>query len=194
MARLLRWSHYVCLVLGIGALAWWVLVTAEAKWTQVSLERSLARGRRSTPPAAAVPHSMPENSLVGRIDIARIGLSAMVLEGDGAQTLARAVGHIPGTASPGDLGNVGFAGHRDTFFRALERIRRGDEIEVTTVHGEYRYRVVSSEIVGPEETRVLSPSEGQSITLVTCYPFHYLGSAPKRFIVHADIIHANQVG
>lgn len=189
MTRLLRWSQYVCLLVGIGALAWWALVTAEARWTQASLERSLAQERRATrfttPPAVAMPNSMPVNSMVGRIDISRIGLSAMVLEGDGAQTLAKGVGHIPGTALPGSLGNVGLAGHRDTFFRALRRVRTGDQIEVTTLHGDYRYRVVSAQIVGPEDTRVLNPSGGESVTLVTCYPFHFIGSAPKRFIVHA---------
>jgi sortase A len=123
---------------------------------------------------------------VGRIDIARIGLSAIVLEGDGSATLRRGVGHIPGTALPGDPGNVGLAGHRDSFFRALENIRRGDEIIVTTVNGSYRYRVVSWEIVTPDETQVLDPSERPSVTLVTCFPFYFIGPAPKRFIVHAN--------
>jgi sortase A len=130
----------------------------------------------------------PENSLVGRIDIARIGISAMVLEGDDEPTLARAVGHIPGTALPGGSGNVGLAGHRDTFFRALKDIRRGDDILMTTLRGCYRYRVVSWELVNPDEIRVLKASAIPSVTLVTCYPFHFIGAAPKRFIVHARIV------
>ena len=112
----------------------------------------------------------------------------MVLEGDDAQTLARGVGHIPGTALPGWSGNVGLAGHRDTFFRALRHISLGDDILVTTLQGCYRYRVVSSEIVSPDETRVLDGSAVPSLTLVTCYPFHFIGSAPKRFIVHAQLV------
>jgi sortase A len=110
----------------------------------------------------------------------------MVLEGDSAHTLTRGVGHIPGTALPGESGNVGLAGHRDTFFRALRNIRDGDEVVVTTLQGCYRYRVVSSEIVSPNETRVLYASAIPSVTLVTCYPFYFVGSAPKRFIVHAN--------
>lgn len=112
----------------------------------------------------------------------------MVLEGDGAQTLTRGVGHIPGTALPGDSGNVGLAGHRDTFFRRLKNIHPGDDISVTTVQGCYRYRVVSSEIVSPDETQVLDASAVPSVTLVTCYPFHFIGSAPKRFIVRASLV------
>jgi len=112
----------------------------------------------------------------------------MVLEGDDARTLARGVGHIPGTALPGWSGNVGLAGHRDTFFRALHDIRLGDDILVTTLQDSYRYRVVSSEIVSPDETRILDASALPSLTLVTCYPFHFIGSAPKRFIVHAHLV------
>jgi LPXTG-site transpeptidase (sortase) family protein len=112
----------------------------------------------------------------------------MVLEGDDPRTLARGVGHIPGTALPGWSGNVGFAGHRDTFFRALQNIRLGDDILVTTLQGCYRYRVVSSEIVSPDETRVLDASAVPSLTLVTCYPFYFIGSAPKRFVVHAHLV------
>jgi len=112
----------------------------------------------------------------------------MVVEGDDARALARAVGHIPGTALPGESGNVGLAGHRDTFFRALKNIRLGDDILVTTPRGSYRYSVVSSAVVGPDDTRVLDASRSSSITLVTCYPFHFIGSAPKRFIVHANIV------
>jgi sortase A len=110
----------------------------------------------------------------------------MVLEGDSAHTLTRGVGHIPGTALPGESGNVGLAGHRDTFFRALRNIRDGDEVVVTTLQGCYRYRAVSSEIVSPNETRVLYASAIPSVTLVTCYPFYFVGSAPTRFIVHAN--------
>jgi sortase A len=192
ISLILRWSQYICLLIGIGALSWCAYVTADAKWTQASLERVLAGesgGTQPTPPHAPTVGPLAQGiSLVGRIEIARVGISAMVLEGDDAQTLTRGVGHIPGTALPGGSGNVGLAGHRDTFFRALKRIRLGDDILVTTLQGCYRYRVVSSEIVSPDETRVLSASAIPSITLITCYPFRFIGSAPKRFVVHASIM------
>jgi sortase A len=124
-------------------------------------------------------------SVLGRLQIPRLKLSVMVREGADERTLSRAVGHIPGTALPGRMGNVGLAGHRDTFFRALRNIREDDAIEFETTHGAYRYIVKSTQIVGPRDVSVLAASAGENLTLVTCYPFYYVGSAPKRFIVHA---------
>jgi len=98
------------------------------------------------------------------------------------------VGHIPGTALPGNVGNVGLAGHRDTFFRALRNIQADDTIEMQTTAGTYRYVVKSTRIVTPRDVSVLQASGGETLTLVTCYPFYYVGSAPKRFIVHAALL------
>lgn len=126
---------------------------------------------------------------MGRIDISTIGLTAMILEGTDARTLRRAVGHIPGTPLPGQQGNVAITGHRDTFFRPLHNIRKDDEITLTTLNGSYRYRVDSTEVVEPEDTEVLADSDDAVLTLVTCYPFYFVGPAPKRFIVRAHMIH-----
>jgi sortase A len=136
--------------------------------------------------AAPRVQDAPEQSLVGRIEIPRIGLRAVILEGVAQPTLALALGHIPGTAMPGATGNVGIAGHRDTFFRGLSRVQTGDKIVVTTLNTLYEYSVKSFEVVGPRDTRVLDDSSEPTLTLVTCYPFHYIGPAPKRFIVHAS--------
>jgi sortase A len=129
-------------------------------------------------------------SVIGRLQIPRLKLSVMVREGADERTLSRAVGHIPGTALPGRLGNVGLAGHRDTFFRALRNIREDDAIEFETTQGMYRYVVKSTTIVGPRDVSVLAASGGENLTLVTCYPFYYVGSAPKRFIVRAAQVSA----
>jgi sortase A len=102
--------------------------------------------------------------------------------------LRHAVGHIPGTPLPGQQGNVGLAGHRDTFFRGLRNIQKDDEITLTTLHGSYRYRVDSTRIVRPEDTKVLAATADDFLTLVTCYPFYFVGPAPKRFIVRAHRI------
>ena len=110
----------------------------------------------------------------------------MVAEGVEPTTLRRAAGHIPGTALPGQPGNVGIAGHRDTLFRPLRNIRRDDLITLITPQGEYRYRVVSTRIVNPRDIAVLAPSRNEVLTLVTCYPFYFVGSAPDRFIVRAE--------
>jgi sortase A len=125
---------------------------------------------------------------LGRIEISNIGLTAMILEGTDAQTLRRAVGHIPGSPLPGQRGNVAITGHRDTFFRSLRNIRKDDEIRLTTLNGSYRYGVDSIKVVEPEDTKVLNHSDDAILTLVTCYPFYFVGPAPKRFIVRAHRI------
>jgi sortase A len=138
------------------------------------------------PGKAPLPETPPAlRSVIGRLEIPRLQLSVMVREGADETTLSRAVGHIPGTALPGNIGNVGLAGHRDTFFRALRNIRDDDTIELQTTSGTYRYLVKSTKIVTPRDVSVLAASGGETLTLVTCYPFYYVGSAPKRFIVHA---------
>jgi sortase A len=125
---------------------------------------------------------------LGRIEISSIGLTAMIREGTDARTLRRAVGHIPGTPLPGQPGNVAITGHRDTFFRPLRNIRKDDEIKLTTLNGSYRYRVDSIQVVEPEDTEVLADSDDAVLTLVTCYPFYFVGPAPNRFIVRAHMM------
>ena len=126
------------------------------------------------------------DGLIGRMEVSRLNLSVIVVEGTGKSTLRRAVGHIVGTGLPGQPGNVGLAGHRDTFFRPLRNIQHGDIITLTTLRGEYRYRVVSTKVVSPESVEVLKPDGNEILTLVTCYPFYFVGSAPSRFIVRAE--------
>jgi sortase A len=158
---------------------------------EVSWLLGAQREKVEAPEAAQKLQPMPQgkpplpSSVIGRLEIPRLNLTAMVREGADGKTLHRAVGHIPGTALPGYAGNVALAGHRDTFFRALRNIKKDDAIELETENGTYRYLVESTDIVGPRDVDVLAASHGQTLTLVTCYPFYYIGSAPKRFIVHA---------
>ena len=111
----------------------------------------------------------------------------MVREGIGRNTLQLAIGHIPATALPGQAGNVGVAGHRDTFFRGLKDLRSKDEIQFSTLSGDFTYEVESLMIVEPDNVGVLAPSSENVLTLVTCYPFTYIGAAPQRFIVRAAL-------
>ena len=126
-----------------------------------------------------------EGDVVGRLEVPRIGISVMVLQGVAKATLIAGAGHVPGTPSPGSDGNVVIAAHRDTFFRRLEGVRPGDRIRVTTVRRIYEYVVDSTEIVDPQDTRVMESQARAELTLITCYPFYFVGGAPKRFIVHA---------
>jgi sortase A len=195
--RFLFGSQYLFLAAGAALLGYCAFVLLDMKLYQANQQRafeqmrkrerlalqSLSHSNRSA--ARSLACAVCGTRLVGRIDIPRLGLTAMVMEGDDTATLRRALGHIPGTALPGRPGNVGIAGHRDTLFRPLRNIRPEDTITVTTLKGCYRYRVSRTEVVGPDDVRVLDPSKEQALTLVTCFPFDYIGPAPKRFVVRA---------
>ena len=150
--------------------------------------RSIWRPIEPPPPVLIrqeTPELVSDPGLIGRVEIPRLDISAMVREGVDAATLSRAVGHVPNTPLPGAAGNVAIAAHRDTFFRNVRNIRNGDRIRMVTPKGTYEYIVDSLKIVEPTEVNVLDPTPEPAITLVTCYPFNYIGSAPKRFIVRA---------
>jgi sortase A len=125
------------------------------------------------------------DGLIGRIEIPRLLVSAVIVQGVDRTALRRAVEHISGTALPGERGNVGLAGHRDTFFRPLKDLRIKDEIQFSTLKGNFKYEVESLRVVEPNDVGVLAPSGENVLTLVTCYPFYYVGPAPKRFVVRA---------
>jgi sortase A len=129
-------------------------------------------------------------AVIGRIEIPQIALSVPITASISRDGLLRGAGHVPGTALPGGLGTIGIAGHRDTFFRPLRGIRPGMQIKVIGAAGAYRYRVDSTEIVDPEEVKVLDIASRPMLTLITCYPFNYIGAAPRRFIVHAHLLSA----
>jgi sortase A len=168
----------------------WLFQHRERRHLEQLMQRRQAMDNQaslaSPPSPLKSPPAVAPGELIGRVEIPRLDLSVIVAEGVDALTLRRAAGHIPGTGLPGVPGNVGLAGHRDTFFRPLRNIRRDDIITLTTPAGQYRYRVVSTRIVKPTDVSVLEPAGGQSLTLVTCYPFYFVGAAPSRFIVRAE--------
>jgi len=197
LRRRLAWAQRALLVGGVSLLGYCAFVLLDSWVFQHQQGRDLDRlldddsaasaGAPPTDPLAApeAPLAAAADGLIGRIEISRLGLSAVVVEGIDKRTLRRAVGHIPGTALPGQSGNVGIAGHRDTFFRPLQDIQVDDIITLTTRWGEYRYRVVSSRVVSPDDVAVLHPTSNEVLTLVTCHPFYFVGPAPNRFIVRA---------
>jgi sortase A len=190
---ILRWSRNAFLVVGVLILGYCGFVLLDTKLYQANETRDFQQQRKDFKPAIASVGSVHEvafHPLVGKplgeIELTRVGVTAMILEGTDDRTLRRAVGHIPGTAVPGEHGNVAIAGHRDSFFRALRNVRQDDEITLMTLQGSYHYRVDSIKVVGPEDTQVLDNSGGDILTLVTCFPFYFVGPAPRRFIVRAQ--------
>jgi len=194
-ARSWRWLERLFLLIAIVCIGYYAYVTLEAYAYQAYETRELdviLRSASASAPAARTPElgrrAEPEpGAALGRIDIPRLGVSAIVRAGSDAKTLRLAVGHIPGTAFPGEAGNVGLAGHRDTFFRRLKYIRADDLISIATVDGTYAYRVERTTVVNPSDVWVLDPTDHGTLTLVTCYPFSYVGSAPQRFVVRARL-------
>jgi len=192
LRRIVKWAQralFACAILLLGYCGF-ALVDAWIFQRRASgdLDRLLrARAASESAPQAA-PASAPAiaaDGLIGRIEIPRLLVSAVVVEGVDKTALRRAVGHIPGTALPGEPGNVGLAGHRDTFFRPLKDLRIKDRIRFSTLSGELNYEVESLKVVAPEDVGVLASSGENVLTLVTCYPFYFVGPAPKRWIVRA---------
>ena len=189
LRRILRWLEcglFTCAAAMLGYSAY-VVIDAQLSQERESraFEHALGLRARSVRPPNIPPASVM-NGLVGRIEIERLGMSVMVAEGYDGKTLRRGAGHVPGTALPGEPGNIGITGHRDTFFRPLHNIQIDDVIALTTLWGEFHYRVVVTDIVNPEDIEVLSPTGSETLTLVTCYPFYFVGAAPNRFIVRAE--------
>lgn len=158
---------------------------------EVPVDRSWSADRLRAFKEAAPPSP---GSILGRLEIPSVDLSVMLLQGTDDFTLNRAVGHIEGTALPGQPGNLGVAGHRDGFFRCLKDINKDTIITVTTLKGRFYYRVSGIHIVKPKDVKLLAPTKNPTLTLVTCYPFHYLGDAPKRYIVTAEMVKIRGAG
>jgi sortase A len=187
MQKLRRWSQRLLYLTGILALGYVGFTLLDAGLYQASARRTLesqiqlGKERNEIQPRPAIK----PGDLLGRLDIPRLGLSVAVLQGTRSRMLRLGTGHIEGTPLPGEAGNSGIAGHRDTFFRGLKDIRKNDEIQFQAATGLIRYEVDWVKVVAPDDLSVLAPSTESALTLVTCYPFYFVGPAPKRFVVRA---------
>jgi sortase A len=182
----------ILLIIGIVCLGLYVGITLQTYLYQEQMEETfeamsvspdIVPENKVEPPKAP---TLTEGDLVGRLEIPRLNISVMVLEGIQSRTLRLGAGHIPGTSYPGIAGNIGIAAHRDTFFRPLSSVKENDVIKFSTPNKTTEYRVVSTSIVSPDDVEVLRSQGKDKLTLVTCYPFYYIGPAPKRFIVTAE--------
>jgi len=198
----LRWLQWGLLGLGFLLLGPWAWTYFESRGFQSAaskrLDAALRQAEAGSSPTApsnpefvgastsAPPARAPElKGMLGRIEMPRLHLSAIVAEGSDLKTLKHAVGHISSTALPGDPGNCGLAGHRDTFLGALKGVRVDDVIHFVTPARTYTYQVEWFVVVEPHRVDVLDSTATRSLTLITCYPFGFVGHAPQRFVVRA---------
>jgi sortase A len=193
---LLRWLERGLLGIGICLAAYCAAVLVEARFhSQLPIPAPKAKLKVTQTlilpgdKGGAAPIPAPSaGTLIGRLEAPTVKMSATVLEGSDDGTLSRGAGHIEDTPFPGQPGNVGIAGHRDTVFRPLRNIKVGDPLQLTTTDRLYRYKISKTVIVGPDDVYVLDPTDTPTLTLVTCYPFDFVGNAPKRFIVQAQLV------
>lgn len=186
-----RWLERLLLFGGLAAIGVWGGSKAIPALWQAWENRVFDQAVRNGATAGTQAPSLENGRVLGRLSIPRLHLSSIVREGDDETTLSLALGHIPSTVLPGQTGNVGVAGHRDTIFRSLQGIHKNDLIQFETLAGTHVYEVDSMRIVKPDDVAVLRPrGTSSALTLVTCYPFYYVGSAPDRFIVSAHEVPA----
>jgi sortase A len=185
--RLVRWTQRLLFFTGLLLLGYVGFTLLEARVYQVSAKRSLENEIQAEKERPQSQPKLPvrKGDVLGRMDIPRLGMSVAVLQGTSSRILRLGIGHIAGTPLPGETGNIGIAGHRDTFFRGLKDIRKNDEIQLQTTSGLSRYQVDWMKVVASDDQNVLAPSTESALTLVTCYPFYFVGPAPKRFVVRA---------
>lgn len=178
-AQFSQWLPIVLIVIGLLCCSY---VAANYLWI-IGKQHQLAREWQAHP---QTPKVSP-GGVFARLLIPRIGLDAMVVEGATRRDLLLGPAHLDNTALPGSPGNAVIAAHRDTFFRGLDQLTRGDSIYVQGGDRKYHYAVTQTKVVDPSDTAVLSASHHARLTLITCYPMHYIGPAPKRLVVIADL-------
>jgi len=191
---MLLWLERALLVVGVVLAGWCAMVLVETRYTQtLPLQKGVVvtqtlPGDAGSAGASHTPAAPAPGTPLARLEMASVQLSTVVLEGSDDGTLSRGAGHIEDTPFPGQPGNIGIAGHRDTVFRPVRRLKVGDTIDLTTADRVYRYRINKTFIVMPDDVYVLDPTPRPTLTLVTCYPFDFIGHAPKRFIVQAELV------
>ena len=183
------WLARALLILGLVPLCGIAVLAVRSYMLERASRHAGPAGPRRLSRASATRARAAQTGQVGHLEIARLDLHAPIVEGIDRDELLVGVGHVPGTAFPGEADNSALAGHRDTHLGALRNIREGDRIRIETPDGVFLYDVDSSFVVTPDRGDLLRPTGRATLTLVTCYPFHWIGPAPKRFIVRAHEVH-----
>lgn len=193
IGRLQGWIAWTLTAAGMIVLAWVGIDAARVAGLQREYQRVLQHP--ATDDATQVSRTILVPAIgdpIGWLDIPRLGVSAAVVHGDADALLKTAIGHLPDTPPPWSGGNSALAGHRDTFFRPLQHVRPNDRVRLRTPQGQFEYAVRETFVVDPEDLWVLEPTPTPTLTLITCYPFNFVGDAPRRFIVRAERIDGRQ--
>jgi sortase A len=186
MSGLIKGLAVTSFIAGVALAAWCVTVLVESRFVR---DLPVPTGPSSLPGEGLSPSRISgPGAWVGRLLAPTVDMSVTILEGTDDSTLEYSAGHIENTALPGQSGNVGVAGHRDTLFRPVRNLHAGDPIDLATSTRTYHYRVTKTMVVDPTDVYVLDAGDHATLTLVTCYPFNFIGNAPKRFIVQADLV------
>jgi sortase A len=176
-------------VVGVASLSRYGWLMTQMEWLEsknyAAVSRMLRHQDAAPDATSGTSDTDVDTNFIGELDIPRLNVSAAVLVGEDADVLAGAVGYLPETPLPWEHGNSAFAAHRDRIFRPLAGIRLGDEIRLATRHGDFRYMVSHTLIVNEDAVWVLDNAEDVDLTLITCYPFVFVGHAPQRFVVRA---------
>jgi sortase A len=181
----LRAAYYALLVVGIMALGYAGYSVLDLYWYQGAETSKFETVSVPAKPLAIEVTPIVDGGVIGEIEVPRLGVKAIVVQGDSARLLRRAVGHLRETPLPGEVGNVALAGHRDGLFRPLRDVRPGDTITLRTPGREFQYKVEWTAVVPPTAVQVIQPTSEPALTLITCFPFYYVGAAPERFVVRA---------
>lgn len=195
---LLSWfrqhASSLLIVLGAMLLAYVGLQYGQMFWSQKRLQDEWTREQqrqaqqlRANNGATANPVALKDDGLT-RLSIPSISLDAVIVEGTTNRALLLGPGHLADTPSPGDSGNSVISGHRDTFFRHIHELEKGDQILVQRNGKMFHYEVTGKHIVQPTDVSVLKPSKDTQLTLITCYPTYYIGPAPERLVVTSKLI------
>ena len=182
------WARWICFTAAASCFVWGAISWVEQRWYQAEAREAFERVKDADVPKSELPSHKNVGAPLARLDIARLNVSGYVQDGFDARTLRRSIGHAPRSAMPGQRGNVILAAHRDTFFAGLSGVRLGDIANLQAPGGAiYRYKVSRVFVVDREESWVMRSKPDQNmLTLITCYPFHFMGNAPQRLVVLAE--------
>jgi sortase A len=184
----MRRISWLLIVIGLLMTGYGVYNYSLSRLGQEEAQQQFAKEEEPVPPKVPAPplyDPYKPGDPVAKLSIPRLDKTLYVIEGTDQGSLKKGPGHMPGTALPGAAGNCVIAGHRDTHFRMLSEVQVGDEVDLDTRYGTFKYHIRSMHVVLPTNVSSLKPTRDPELHLITCYPFYFVGHAPKRMVIEA---------